>query len=168
MCSVLNDALRSYRRQCDLVIKVVIDDHVNLGLWSVGCILFEGSGSTSNNTILQGWKQGPGKFCECVCFKDKCISKYVRADFPDGTVEKNPPANAGERGLGVGEDPTCCGANKPMCYNHWACALEPESHSEPTCCNCWLLCALEPALHSKRSRRSEKPMRCRITLGCHD
>ena len=47
MCSVLNDALRSYRRQCDLVIKVVIDDHVNLGLWSVGCILFEGSGSTS-------------------------------------------------------------------------------------------------------------------------
>ena len=116
MCSVLNDALRLYRRQCDLVTKVVIGDHVNLGVGSGGCILFEGSGSTSNNTVLQGLKQGPGKFYECVCFKDRCISKYVREAFPDGTVDKNPPANAGDRGLGVGEDPTCCGPNKPVHY----------------------------------------------------
>ena len=48
---------------------------------SGGCILFEGSGSTSNNTVLQGLKQGPGKFYVCVCFKDRCISKFVREAF---------------------------------------------------------------------------------------
>ena len=31
----------------------------------------------------------------------------------------------------VQEDPTCCGATKPVCRNYWACALEPASH------NCW-------------------------------
>ena len=27
------------------------------------------------------------------------------------------------------EDPTCCGATKPMHYNHWAWVLEPPSHN---------------------------------------
>ena len=51
------------------------------------------------------------------------------------------------------EDPTCCGATKPLHHNHWACALEPERH------NYWSVCALEPvepALH-KKSHRNEKP-----------
>ena len=26
----------------------------------------------------------------------------------------------------VWEDPTCCGATKPMGHNYWACALEPK------------------------------------------
>ena len=29
----------------------------------------------------------------------------------------------------VREDPTCCGATKPMHHNYWACALEPASHN---------------------------------------
>ena len=29
----------------------------------------------------------------------------------------------------VREDPTCCGATKPICHNYWACALEPASHN---------------------------------------
>ena len=29
----------------------------------------------------------------------------------------------------VREDPTCCGATKPMHPNYWACALEPASHN---------------------------------------
>ena len=29
----------------------------------------------------------------------------------------------------VREDPTCCGATKPMCHNYWAYALEPASHN---------------------------------------
>ena len=29
----------------------------------------------------------------------------------------------------VQEDPTCCGATKPMYHNYCACALEPESHN---------------------------------------
>ena len=53
----------------------------------------------------------------------------------------------------VQEDPTCCGATKPMHRNYWACALEPESHNywahmprllKPT--------HLEPVFHNK-----EKP-----------
>ena len=40
----------------------------------------------------------------------------------------------------IQEDPTCCGAMKPMRHNYWACAPEPRSwnYRNP--------CALEPAL----------------------
>ena len=56
----------------------------------------------------------------------------------------------------IQEDPTCCGATKPVCHNYWACALEPMSHNywahmpqllKPTC--------LEPMLHKKRSQQWE-------------
>ena len=50
----------------------------------------------------------------------------------------------------VWEDPTCCGAAKPVRHNYWACALEPASH------NYWAH-GLEPVLRSKRSHRNEKP-----------
>ena len=47
--------------------------------------------------------------------------------FPGGAAVKNPPANAGAqvRSL-VQEDPTRCGATKPVRHNYRACALEPE------------------------------------------
>ena len=35
----------------------------------------------------------------------------------------------------VQEDPTCCGATKPVHHNYWVCALEHASH------NYWSLCA---------------------------
>ena len=57
------------------------------------------------------------------------------------------------------DDPTCCGATKPVRHNDWACILEPASH------NYWARVLqllkpghLEPVLHSKRSHRNEKPM----------
>ena len=38
---------------------------------------------------------------------------------------KNPPTKAGETVQSlIQEDPTCCGATKPMHYNYLACALE--------------------------------------------
>ena len=45
--------------------------------------------------------------------------------LPGGSMVKNPPTNAGDmvRSL-VREDPTCCGATKPVRYNYWACTLE--------------------------------------------
>ena len=58
----------------------------------------------------------------------------------------------------VWEDPTCCGATKPMRQNYWACTLEPASHSywahvpqllKPV--------RLEPVLCNKRSHHNEKP-----------
>ena len=61
----------------------------------------------------------------------------------------------------VQEDPTCCGAAKPVCHNYWAWALEPVSHNywarmpqllKPVC--------LEPVLHNKRSHHNEKPTHC--------
>ena len=71
-------------------------------------------------------------------------SRLSSWDFPGGTVVKNPPTMQGTwvRAL-AREDPTCCGATKPMCHNYWACALEPVSH------NYWSLRAT--------SHRNEKP-----------
>ena len=78
----------------------------------------------------------------------------------------------------VQEDPTCCGATKPMCHNYWACALEPVSHNywahapqllKPACSRAHVLqllsphaatteaACLEPVLRNKRSHRNEKP-----------
>ena len=58
----------------------------------------------------------------------------------------------------VREDPTCCGATKPVGHNYWACTLEPMSH------NYWALMPqllkpmrLEPVLCNKRSHCNEKP-----------
>ena len=45
----------------------------------------------------------------------------------------------------IWEDPTCCEAPKPVCQNHWACALEPGS------CNDWA-----HAFHSPCSPKLEK------------
>ena len=56
------------------------------------------------------------------------------------------------------EDPTCCGATKPVHHNYWACTLEPASHNywarvpqllKPVC--------LEPMLYNKRSNPMRSP-----------
>ena len=58
----------------------------------------------------------------------------------------------------VWEDPTCCGATKPVRHNYWACALEPTSHNHWACMPQLLTPAhLEPMLRNKRSHRNEKP-----------
>ena len=73
----------------------------------------------------------------------------------------------------VREDPTCCGATKPVRNNYWACALEPASHYywarvpqllKPASHNYWARMPqllqpmrLEPVLRNKRSHRKEKP-----------
>ena len=58
----------------------------------------------------------------------------------------------------VWEDPTCCGATKPMCHNYWAWALEPASHNYWACMPQLLKpTRLEPVLRKKRSHCDEKP-----------
>ena len=72
--------------------------------------------------------------------------------FPGGSVAKNPPAKAGGTGLiTVHGDPTWHGAAKPTPHNHGACSLEPGSR------NCWILHALKPTIHNRRSHCSGKP-----------
>ena len=62
--------------------------------------------------------------------QDSLYRNTVTWGFPGGTVIKSPPASAGDTGLiRVWEDPTCCGATKPVRPNYWACALEPVSHN---------------------------------------
>ena len=58
----------------------------------------------------------------------------------------------------VWEDPTCCGATRPVRHNYWACPLEPASH------NYWAHVPqllkpghLELVLCNKRSHRNGKP-----------
>ena len=53
-------------------------------------------------------------------------------DFSDGAVDKNPLPMQGTWVWSlIREDPTCCGATEPVCYNSWTCALEALSR------NCW-------------------------------
>ena len=47
----------------------------------------------------------------------------------------------------VQEDPTCCGATKPMRHNYWAWVPQLLKSER-----------LEPVLHNKRSHRNEKPV----------
>ena len=56
------------------------------------------------------------------------LNKFGRV-LPDGSVVKNPTANAGDMdSILVQEDPTRGGATKSMCHNYWACAPEPRGH----------------------------------------
>ena len=62
----------------------------------------------------------------------------------------------------VWEDPTCCGATKPVRHSYWACTLEPASHNYWACVPQLLKPArLEPVLHNKISRLNEKPVHCK-------
>ena len=66
---------------------------------------------------------------------------------------KNPPANAGDKGLipGLGR-PHVHRATEPMPHNYCACALEPGN------CNYGSPCVLGPVHSNKRSHCNEKPV----------
>ena len=71
--------------------------------------------------------------------------------FPGGAVVKNPPANAGDVGSSIREDPTCHRATKPVHHKYWACALEPASHNYWACVLQLLKPThLEPVLHNEK------------------
>ena len=47
------------------------------------------------------------------------FSEVAKEDFPGGPMVKNLPVNAGGTGFSlVWEDPTYCGATKPVCPNY--------------------------------------------------
>ena len=59
------------------------------------------------------------------------------------------------------EDPTGCGATKPVCHNYWSCTLQPMSHNywahvplllKPT--------SLEPVFRNKKKHCNENPVHC--------
>ena len=92
------------------------------------------------------------KMCHIHTMKHYSPLKMRRLGFSGGSIVKNQPTDAGDMGsFLILEDPTCCGATKPMCHNYWAQALEPRSR------NFWRPCTLEPVLLNKRSQRNEKP-----------
>ena len=69
--------------------------------------------------------------------------------FPGGSLVKNPPASAGDKGSildpGRSHMPQ---ATKSECYNYWACALEPRL-LKPTC--------PRARTQNKRCHRNERP-----------
>ena len=75
--------------------------------------------------------------------------------FPEGSVVKNLPANAGGD-IVPSLTPTCHGATKPGPHSYGACALEPGN------CKYWSLDTLEPQepRSNMRSHHSEKPAHC--------
>ena len=80
-----------------------------------------------------------------------CIK--IEGIFPDGIVDKNPPAISGDTSLIPGPGRFYMQqSTKPMCHNYWASALEAGSHKywarkpqllKPV--------HLEPVLHNKNS-----------------
>ena len=65
-----------------------------------------------------------GNFWEKEAFK-KCYGSSVVAQW----LRKRLPMRGTQVQALVQEDPTGCGATKPVCHNYWACALEPSSHN---------------------------------------
>ena len=98
-------------------------------------------------------------------------SKLNNRGFPGGSVVNNPPANAGNMGSIPDLGRFHMHTTKPMCYNYWACALEPRNCDYwAHVCSYWSLQALEPVLHNKRSHHDEKSTRriWRVTLTRHN
>lgn len=61
--------------------------------------------------------------------RDSKKVKEMKAS-PGGPGVKNLPVRAGDIGsVPVQEDPTCCGAARPVSRPHRACALEPGNHN---------------------------------------
>ena len=80
--------------------------------------------------------------------------KQESGDFPGGAVVKYllPMQGTQVRAL-VQEDPTCCGATKPMRHNYWAWALKPVSHNYWVCVPQLLSpCATTTEAHMPRAR----------------
>ena len=98
-----------------------------------------------------GWNQGFTVLCifyqkySCFIKNEKKLKKINNENNNNKKRIRLPMQGTRVRAL-VQEDPTCCRATKPVCYNYWACALEPTNHSY------W---AREPQLLSPRATTTE-------------
>ena len=109
----------------------------------------------------------------CISYKKKVLTKKsLGASLVAQWLRIHLPMQGTQVRALVWEDPTCCGATKPVCHNYWTWALEPMSHNywspcdlEPTHHNYWAHALqllkpahLEPMLCNKRSHHNEKLM----------
>ena len=85
--------------------------------------------------------------------------KKMLLDFPSGIVDKNPPANAGDRfNLWFRMIPHATEQIRLGTTAVEAVLWSPgTTTTEPLFCNYWSPCALEPVLHHERSHCSERP-----------
>ena len=123
--------------------------------------------SRRNGETLKGLRQGssPSNLYIFRVYSGSCEQSGKRWGLQTSLVAqwlriRLPKQGTQVRAL-VREDPTCCGAAKPVRHNYWACALEPE------CRNYWAHvpqplkpARLEPMLRNKRSLHNEKPTHC--------
>ena len=104
----------------------------------------------------------PTIFYDCeylITFYGSLIKGVYRASLVEQCLRICLPMHGTRVWALVQEDPTCCGATKPVHHNYWACALEPVSH------NYWARMPqllkpkrLDAVFCNKRSHRNEKPM----------
>ena len=132
-------------------------NHVKEGIGSVVFIGFYRvyyeefiTGGTSLRSRV--WPRGlpPKKKSKPRNNKEKYHLRKMIGGLCPGSVVKNPPANVGDMVQSlIQEDPTCCGATKPMHNNYWACDLEPRwcNYSSPH--------TLEPGLCNGKSQQWE-------------
>ena len=79
----------------------------------------------NSGRMMDFFQHNKYEFESWCCFSERfffiCVVslKYIQQDFPGGTVDGNPPANARGTGLiPVWEDSTCHEATKPMHHNY--------------------------------------------------
>ena len=74
-----------------------------------------------------------------------------------GTVDKDPPASAGDMGLILVWEDSTCGATKPVTHSYWAHVL----HAEPAC----------PKAHAPQQEKSPRweaqVLQWRVALACN-
>ena len=105
-----------------------------------------------SESVLITWRFFTGKAVRLLSirFGTSLVAQWLRIHLPmQGTRV---------RAL-VQEDPTCCGATKPVHHNYWAWALGPTN------CKYWARVPqllkpvrLKPVLCNRRSHRDEKPV----------
>ena len=72
--------------------------------------------SGQNSQLLPSISMLAWLLCLCTGWASMC-NTLLSWGFPGGPVVENPPANAGDTGSLVREDPTCRGATKPVFHN---------------------------------------------------
>ena len=79
---------------------------------------FDTISKPSERWVFKGYLQSESethKLCSLLFCEQKVVHNR---DCPGGSVVEYPPASAGDVGSLAQEDPTCCGATKPVHHNY--------------------------------------------------
>ena len=103
-----------------------------------------------SNSVVTSWTRA----CQAPLSVGFPRKEYWRRGFPGDSVVENPPASAEEMGSSSGPGRSYMPQGNQACVPqllNFALGGPEAMPTEPTCCNYWSQCALEPVLRGKRS-----------------